>query len=223
MPCETWSAETLRTLPLLSSLSDRELAWLQPAIRRRKFDSRACVLNAGDTPDGLYIIVAGRVQLVHQDQEGRALVAETFGPGEIFGEMGLIDSTPCPASMIATQSCELVFIPRQNVLESLELAAIAKSLLRITLERLCKAHRQMANLALTKVYTRVAQVLAASGHEANGEWHVDVGSQQIAAMVGASREMVSRVLRCMIEKRLIRRYKRKLIVIDREALKAAAA
>jgi hypothetical protein len=80
----------------------------------------------------------------------------------------------------------------------------------------------MANLALTDVYGRVAQVLVESGREVDGEWHVDVGSEQIAAMVGASREMVSRVIKCMIEKRLLRRYKRKLIVLERETLAAPA-
>jgi predicted regulator of amino acid metabolism with ACT domain len=78
----------------------------------------------------------------------------------------------------------------------------------------------MGNLALTDVYGRVAQVLVESGHEVNREWHVDVGAEQIAAMVGASREMVSRVVRCMIEKRLVRRFKRRLIVLDRDALAA---
>ena len=66
-----------------------------------------------------------------------------------------------------------------------------------------------------------SRVLVANGHEFSGEWHVNVGSEQIAAMVGASREMVSRVLRCMIDKRVVRRFKRKLIVMDRDALTAA--
>jgi CRP/FNR family cyclic AMP-dependent transcriptional regulator len=219
MPCSPLSAETLRTLPFLCSLSDREFTWVLPAIRHRAFSARTCVLRAGELAEGLYILISGRVQLVHQDQDGRALIAETFGPGELFGELGLLDATACPASVVAAEDCEVVFIAREPALECLSTsAAAAMSMLRTSLERLCKAHRQMGNLALTKVYGRVAQVLAAHGHEAYGEWHVDVGSQQIAGLVGASREMVSRVLRCMIQKRVIRRFKRKLIVINRDAL-----
>ena len=223
MPGCTWSADVLKTVPLLSELSAADFEQLLPAVQRRAFSARECILRAGESPDGLYVVVSGRVRLVHQDQEGRALIAEIFGPGELFGEMGLIDASGCPASVVAAESCELVFIPRQEVVECMSRShAAAMSLLRTALTRLCKAHRQMANLALTKVYARVAQVLMTNGREADGEWHVDVGSEQIAAMVGASREMVSRVLKCMIEKRLVRRFKRKLIVIDREALSVRA-
>lgn len=219
MPCSTWSAETLRHLPLFSALSDPEFARLLRSTKRRTFSARECVLSAGEPPDGLYIVIAGHVRLVHQDQEGRALIAEIYGPGDMFGEMGLLDATAYPVSVIAAEECGVAFIPREAAIECLESnVAAAMSMLRLSLDRLRKAHRQMANLALTKVYSRVAQVLVSHGCEAGGEWHVDVGSEQIAAMVGASREMVSRVLRCMIEKRVVRRFKRKLIVTDRQAL-----
>jgi CRP/FNR family cyclic AMP-dependent transcriptional regulator len=219
MPGCTWSADVLRKLPLLSELDDADFARLLAAARRRTFPARAFVLRAGETPDGLYVVVSGRVRLVHQDQDGRALIAEIYGPGELFGEMGLMDGSASPANVVASEECELVFIPRENALECMTSSPVAAlSLLRTSLTRLYKAHRQMANLALTPVYGRVAQVLVTNGHEAEGEWHVDVGSEQIAAMVGASREMVSRVLRCMIEKRVVRRFKRRLIVIDRGAL-----
>ena len=76
----------------------------------------------------------------------------------------------------------------------------------------------MANLALVNVYGRVAQLLLETGHDADGEWPVGLRAEDIAALVGASREMVSRVIRSMIERGAVRRYKRKLIVKDRSAL-----
>ena len=215
----------MHALPFLSVLTDPELASLLTSTKRRTFLKRAHILRNGEPSDGLYLVMSGRVRLVHHDHEGRALIAETFGPGELFGEMGLIDGSACPVNVIAAEACEAMFIPRKAALDCLEASAAATmSLLRTSLDRLCRAHRQMANLALTKVYTRVAQVLVSQGHEEvdSGEWHVDVGSEQIAAMVGASREMVSRVLRCMIEKQVVRRVKRRLIVIDRVALGAPA-
>ena len=224
MPGCTWSADILKSLPLLSELAEEDFRRLLLAAKRRTVAARAYVLRAGETPDGLYVVVSGRVRLVHQDPDGRALIAEIYGRGELFGEMGLMDETACPAHVIASEDCELVFIPREAAIECMNLSPVAAlSLLRTSLTRLCKAHRQMANLALTPVYGRVAQVLVSNGHESEGEWHVDVGSEQIAAMVGASREMVSRVLRCMIEKRVVRRFKRRLIVIDRAALSAPDA
>ena len=216
-------AQALQALPFLSVLTDTELASLLASTKRRSFPKRECILRTGEPSDGLYLVISGRVRLVHHDHDGRALIAETFGPGELFGEMGLIDASASPANVIAAEACEAIFIPRNAAMDCLNSSAAATmSLLRTTLDRLCRAHRQMANLALTKVYTRVAQVLVSQGHEDSGEWHVDVGSEQIAAMVGASREMVSRVIRCMIEKRVVRRVKRRLIVIDRAALGALA-
>lgn len=222
MSCSTWPANTLKALPFFSTLNDAELTWLLPSVRRRSFKAKISVLHAGEPADGLYILVSGKARLVHQDNEGHTLIAEVFGPGEVFGEMGLIDATPCPASVVAVNDIETAFIPRESLLECIGTSRTAAvHLLRTSLERLCKAHQQMANLALTKVYTRVAKVLAAHGNDVNGEWHVDVGAEQIAGMVGASREMVSRVVRCMINKQLVRRSKRKLIVLDRDALLAA--
>jgi CRP/FNR family cyclic AMP-dependent transcriptional regulator len=92
--------------------------------------------------------------------------------------------------------------------------------LRSTLERLTDAHRKIEGLAMMTVYGRVARVLLENGHETNCEWRVELGTEQIAAMVGASREMVSRVLKEMSETGTIRRDKRKLIVLDRSAVAA---
>src|SRR5688500_7849589 len=91
MPCSPLSPQMMRTLPLLSSLSDGEITWLLRSAKRRAVPTRTFVLRAGEPADGLYLLIAGRVRLMHHDQEGRALIAETFGPGELFGEMGLID------------------------------------------------------------------------------------------------------------------------------------
>ncbi|MGZ8263749.1 MAG: Crp/Fnr family transcriptional regulator [Burkholderiales bacterium] len=224
MSCNTVSGDRLRNLAFLSALTDTEYASLLPSIARRAYPARSCILRAGDPPDGVCIVLSGRVRLVHEDRERCALIAETFGAGELFGEMGLIDPAACPVSAVAAEDCEVAVIPRDAALECLQTSrGGALNLLRTSLERLCKAHRQMASFALTNVYTRVAQVLAANGREVEGEWHVDVGSEQIAAMVGASREMVSRVIRSMIEKRLVRRFKRRLIVIDRPSLSATAS
>ena len=216
-----YNEAVLRRLPLLSSLGATQFKGLLPSLRRRSVAARTCILHAGDIPDSLYIIVSGRVRLRHEDETGRALIAESFGPNEFFGEMGIMEPAPCPASIEAAENCELVCIPRERLVECLAQSSVAAmSMFRVALKRLTRAHCQMANLALTTVYTRVAQVLLENGQELNGAWHVTVRTEEIAEMVGASREMVSRVLRCMIEKRVVKREKRKLIVLDRDAFSA---
>lgn len=214
----------LRNLPLFSSLTPRQLIAVAPAVKHRTYPAGACIVAAGEVPDGLHILLSGRVRVLHEDAEGHALIAAELGPSEFFGEMGLIDSSPCPASIRAIERCELVWVPQKTVLECIgDNAAAAVSLLRTALERLCAAHHKMAHLALMNVYGRVAHVLLEEGREANGDWLVEAGSEQIAAMVGSSREMVSRVVKSMIGKGAVRRYKRKLIVLDRAALALACA
>lgn len=218
------SPETIRTLPLFEKLTDSQYVALTPSLSRESFPPRACLLRAGDAPDALYVVLAGSVRVVHEDTEGHALIAATLGVDDFFGEMGLIDAAPCPASFHTVERCEILRVPREAFVHCLEASpGTAMYVLRIVLERLCAAHRKMATLALMNVYRRVARVLLDNGREADGDWMVEPGSEQIAAMVGASREMVSRVVRRMIRDGSVRREKRKLVVLDRAALARSLA
>jgi CRP/FNR family cyclic AMP-dependent transcriptional regulator len=213
------SPQLLKSLPPFSSLSDAQFAAVLPSIQHRTYPARACILRAGENSDGLYVILSGHVQLVLEDGEGHELIAGSVGPNEFFGEAGLIDGGPRAASVHAQEACEVLYVPRRTVLELLQHNAdAAVVVLRTVIDRLSDAQIKMACLALTDVYGRVARVLLESSRESDGEWLVQAGSEQIAAMVGASREMVSRVVKDMIRRGAVRRHKRKLIVVDRRLL-----
>jgi CRP-like cAMP-binding protein len=209
----------LRKLPPFSWFTETQLTWALPATERRSYSARATIMKAGDKAEGLFILLSGRIRLVHQDGEGHELVAEFVREGDFFGELGLFDGAECPVNIEAESACEVVFLPRKVVLECIEdNGRAAMCMLRAAVSRLCATHRKLAKVALTTVSQRVAVVLLENGSEADGEWLVEVGAEQIAAMVGASREMVSRVIKSLIEKGIVRRLRRKLIVTDREAL-----
>jgi CRP/FNR family cyclic AMP-dependent transcriptional regulator len=93
-------------------------------------------------------------------------------------------------------------------------------MLRSVVGRLREADRKIASLALMDVHGRVARLLIELAREVNDVWVVDTGSEEMARMVGASREMVSRVLKEMRESGLIRREKRKIIVLDRASMES---
>lgn len=224
MPRFNGEPAVLSTLPPLSWLSEAQIARALPSIQSHTYAPRTCILNAGDPADGLYILVSGRVLVLHEDGDGNEFVLAAVGANDFFGELGLLDSGYCTASVRALEACEVLFIPKTVAMECLESnARAAMCMLRKLAVRLCDAHRKMAGLALTNVYGRVATVLLENGEEAGGEWRVAIGSEQIATMVGASREMVSRVLKDMVQRGLARRHKRKLIVFDRERLPLRAA
>jgi CRP/FNR family cyclic AMP-dependent transcriptional regulator len=213
------SAQLLRSLPPFSSLSDAQFAAVLPSIQHRTYAARSWILRSGENSDGLYVILSGHVQVVLDDGEGHELIAAAIGPNEFFGEAGLIDGGPRAASVQSQEACEVLYIPRKTILELLQHNAdAAVMVLRTVIDRLSDAQLKMASLALTDVYGRVARVLLESSRETDGEWLVQAGSEQIAAMVGASREMVSRVVKDMIRRGAVKRHKRKLIVLDRRLL-----
>ena len=213
------TAAALKSVPLFSTLSDSELAAMLPYTQHRTYPPRTCIVRAGELADGLHIVLSGRARLQLDDGNGHEIIVAEYGAGEFFSEIGLIDASPRLAHVHAQQACEVVFIPRKAVLEWLQRdPATTLWLLSTVLQRLGEAYRKIGNLALVDVYGRVARVLLEAGREVKGEWMVEPGSEQIAAMVGASREMVSRVVKNMINQGIVRRYRRKLIVLDRTAL-----
>jgi CRP/FNR family cyclic AMP-dependent transcriptional regulator len=219
----TGDIEALRRLAPFSWFSSTQLSWALPTIETRSYDRHAVIQRAGRDGDGLYILLDGRVSVVHEDGHAHELLVTRIGPHEFFGELGLFEGQTCAASIRADSRCEILFIPRRVVLECLEdNARAATCMLKKITERLCQTHAKLAHLALTTVEQRVASALVEHSIEAEGVWRVDAGSEQISNMVAASREMVSRVVKKMIADGMVRRDRRKLVVLDREAVSCLA-
>ena len=214
--------QLLKRLPPFSWFSETQLAWALPTIEHRRYPARTVIQRYGDAGDGLYIILSGRVCVLHQDAQGHELIASSVGANDFFGELGLLDNEVCAAGIRSDTACEILFIPRKIVLECLEdNGRAAMCMLKKVILRLCETHRKLATLALTKVYDRVAAVLLEHSREGDGgERRVEIGSEQISGRVAASREMVSRVIKDMIGRGMVRRDKRKLIIVDAAALAA---
>jgi CRP/FNR family transcriptional regulator, cyclic AMP receptor protein len=209
----------LKTVPLFSLFSDHELATLFPAIQHRSYPRHSFMLRAGEKTDALYIILSGKAKVVIDDGDGREVTLTTIGPSEFFGEMSLVDEKPRSASVEALEACEVLYISKPAFMACLkDNFDAAMLILRNVVARLREADRKIASLALMDVHGRVARLLMDLARDVNGMWIVDTGSEEMARMVGASREMVSRVLKEMRDGGLIRRDKRKIIVLDRASM-----
>jgi len=218
MPSFSCTSATLKELPFFSTLSEAEVTKLLPFVQFRTYNRGMFVIASGSAIDGLYIIVSGRLKVVLQDERGRQFIVAQLGPKDLCGE-ALMQECRTGEAVEAVTQCELVYLPRKAVLECLERnPTAAMFILAVVTARLSDARRKMGNLALETVGTRVLRVLLEQGHEEHGEWRVDVGAETIAALVGASREMVSRVTKNLINRGVVRRYKRKLIVANRSRL-----
>jgi CRP-like cAMP-binding protein len=213
------NAQRWKHLPLFLGLESGACSALAATVQERAFRRGALIVEAGEPAAGLYVIVSGRVRVLLDDGDGRELTIGTLGAGDFFGESSVNPGAVHASSIEAEEPCELAFVPRQALLQYvLKDAAAAAEMLAAVVNRLTAAHGSLARLGLRNVYGRVVCVILEQAREANGEWIVDLRSPEIAAMVGASREMVSRVVKDLIGRRIVRRHKRKLVVLDRAAL-----
>jgi CRP/FNR family cyclic AMP-dependent transcriptional regulator len=213
-------SDQLKDLPPFSWLTEAQLEWALPTVQHRSYAARSIVLRAGAPADGLYILLSGRAQLVYEKSNGRQFIASVVRAHDFFGEVGLFEGGDSVASVLATEPCEILYIPRAVVIECLKSNSdAAMCMLSKVIKRLGASQRKLAQFALADVYERVGRVLLEHTPEQEGEVAVEIGSEQIAGLVGSSREMVSRVLKSMMQQGIARRRGRKLMVLDRQALR----
>jgi CRP/FNR family cyclic AMP-dependent transcriptional regulator len=194
----TVSPAVLRTVPLFASFPEEQLRMLATVVSRRSASRGSIVIAAGDPTDSLYIILSGRLKVMMSDAEGKEVILSILSGGEFFGEMGLIDDAPRSASVVAIEPCELLVITRRDFKRCMaENAEMAMAVMRGLVRRLREADRKIGSLALLDVYGRVARLLLDMAETVDGQKMVTkrLPKQDIAKMIGASREMVSRVMK----------------------------
>ena len=192
------STTVLRTVPLFAGFPDEQLRVIASVVSRRNVPRGTIVIVEGDPTDSLYIIIAGRLKVMMSDSEGKEVILAMLGPGEYFGEMGLIDDSPRSATVMAVEPCELIVVTKREFKKILsENFDMAETVMRGLVRRLREADRKIGSLALLDVYGRVARLLMDMAESVNGQKIVTkrLPKQDIAKMIGASREMVSRVMK----------------------------
>ena len=218
--------QILKSVPLFSSFTVVQLGQLLSCVQHRSYPRNAFILRAGEETDALYIILAGRVKVLIPDEEGHEVILSMIGPHEFFGEMGLLDELPRSASVETLEACEMLRLSKAgftNILkDNFELAML---IIRNLVRRLRDADRKIESLALIDVYGRVARLLIDMAENIDGKWIVERAppKQEIARMIGASREMVSRVVKDLQRKGLIRAEKRRIHVLDKLSMQRRAS
>lgn len=195
------TAELLRKVPLFSGLEDEELEDLIAVATRRKYPKEAVIFFESDAGDALYMIDSGRIKVTILSDDGREIILAVLGEKDFFGEMSLLDNAPRSATAIAMQETEMLVLHQRDFLSIVEKRPrVLINLLAVLSSRLRKANQQIGSLALHDVYGRVARILLdmAGG---NGSRTEDgriafrrPTHQEIANMIGATRETVSRMI-----------------------------
>jgi CRP-like cAMP-binding protein len=143
--------ETLRDVPIFSTLDQDDLARLARLVHVRRYAPKECVIEAGASQSGFYVIRSGEVQIVRRRDDGRDETVDLLGPGDLLGEFGLLDDAPRSSSLIATESCELIGFFRPDLMDILDTRPSmgCRILLRLGQEMAKALHRDYAALRAT--------------------------------------------------------------------------
>jgi len=188
----------LRNVPLFSMLAEGQLQLLTRVLSRKAYPKNSTIIAAGDPTDAMYIVVSGRLKVVMSDKEGQEVILAILNQGEFFGEMGLIAQAPRSATVTTIEPCELLTITRADFTKCLQgNFDLTMNVIRGLVKRLREADKKIGSLALMDVYGRVARLLLEMAETIDGQKVVTkkLTKRDIAKMIGASREMVSRVMK----------------------------
>lgn len=191
--------DLLRRVPIFTALSPHQLDQLADAVTKRRVKRGDLIVEQGKKSHALFVILSGRARVVMTDRRSREVILDVLGAGDYVGEISLIDGKSHSANVQAEVQCDLLVLGHAEFSRCLaENHAMANSVIKGLVSRLRKADEKISSLALMDVYGRVAQVLVGASRTAGTNQLLikdKITRQDIAKMVGASREMVSRVMR----------------------------
>ncbi|MBY0579394.1 MAG: Crp/Fnr family transcriptional regulator [Burkholderiales bacterium] len=185
--------------------------------KKRVYPKNSIVLNEGDPSSFLYVIHTGRLKVFLSDEQGREIVINIMGPGEYFGEMSLIDNEARSASVMTVEDSQLTLVSRSDFSDCLaENPELAFPLMLGLIKRLRNATKKIGSLALMDVYGRVASTLLQLASEQDNQLVIEkkLTHQELANIVGASREMVSKIMHDLTEGGYVSVDSRKRIILN---------
>ena len=206
----------LENVPLFSGVRrEEELASMARVAVMKNYGKHAAILREGEKSDALYIVASGKVKVVLSTDDGKEVILAIIGKGEFFGEMALIDEQPRSADVVAMEPSQLLVIGKSDFINCLaHNPQMAFRIMQGLIQRLRNADRKIESLALLDVYGRVARTLLDLAKPEDGKLVVGgkLSQQDLADMIGASREMVSRILRDLTVSGHIRVESKKIIL-----------
>ena len=187
----------LADISLFAELQPGELNDLAAQARIRTFPKNAILINEGDLNASMYVLLSGTVKVYTSDGEGREALLRTFGPGDYFGELTLLDEQPRSASVMTLEPCKVMILTRDALIDCLQRhSTMAIGLLKVLSGKLRRQSAITKDLALLSVYERLVKLLRELAREQDGLLVVEgVSQRKLADQVFASREMITLILK----------------------------
>jgi CRP/FNR family cyclic AMP-dependent transcriptional regulator len=217
--------DLLARVPLFAALDDESAAHLGATMTRRTLARGHVVFSEGDAGDRLFVVLDGKVKISRAAADGRENLLAVLGTAEMFGELSLFDPGPRTASVTTITESTLASLDHDDLRPLLiERPAVAVQLLKALAQRLRRTNEAMADLVFTDVPGRVAKALldlsAKFGVvEGNGtRVRHDLTQEELAQLVGASREAVNKALSEFAHRGWLRIDGRSVLILDADRL-----
>ncbi|GAB4098234.1 Crp/Fnr family transcriptional regulator [Sinomonas halotolerans] len=218
--------EVLRRAPLFATLDDDAFRLLMDELTEVDLSRGASVFREGDQGDQLYFIVSGKVKLGRTSPDGRESLLAILGPGELFGEMALFDPAPRNATATAVSETRLAGLKNEALNTLLRSRPeVSAQLLQALARRLRRTNDSLSDLVFSDVPGRVAKALLdladRFGRPATDGVLVahELTQEELAQLVGASRETVNKALAEFVQRGWIRLEARAVVILDMQRLR----
>ncbi|MFZ5597244.1 MAG: Crp/Fnr family transcriptional regulator [Bacillota bacterium] len=219
--------EYLRKIMLFACLDDRQLAEVDNLIVERNYQRGRILFVEGEPGEAVFFLKEGRVKISRQSEDGREQILHFIHPGEMFAEVVLFDGGPYPATAETVEDSKIGMIRNEDMERiTLNNPGIALGILKIMARRLRMAQKQINDLALMDTSRRLASTLiflaADRGKpcESGTSIEMSLTNQDLANMIGASRETVNRILSDMRRQKALLVEKKRIIICDMKKLKS---
>jgi len=191
--------ESLRTIPLFSAVSDDDLDAVASLLIERRFPKNKTIVEEGLPGDYMYVVREGRVKVTKLSGDGREKILEMLDEGSFFGDMSLLDGAPRSASVKTLTETRIFALSRADFLSLLRSSPdLAMAVIQVLTGRLRQMDDQASSLSFQRVKERARGLLQRLARdEATNERMATpaLTHQQIADMIGTSRETVTRVIK----------------------------
>ena len=222
--------ESLARIPFFAGLETSTLERVAAGTRSRRFRRGEVIFHEGDPGDALFIIVAGEVKIALPSEEGDEAILATLGPGDVFGELALLDGAPRSATASALVGTEVVMLPRDRFRELVATEpAVRDTLLAALAGELRRLTTHVEELHFLDMTGRLAARLVRLAREAGpapagGPIHLrrTLTQAELASMVGCTRQSVNKLLGQFADDGLVRVDRDGIAVIDLDGLVAAS-
>jgi CRP/FNR family transcriptional regulator, cyclic AMP receptor protein len=213
--------DVLGRAPLFEALDEESGKALRAGVIDVQLARGDRLFDEGDAGDRLYVILEGKIKLTRTVPDGRENLLSVLGPGEMFGELSLFDPRPRTASAVAVTDARLAALGHDYLLHWLTgRPDVALHLLRALAQRLRRANDVMADLVFTDVPGRVAKALLdladkfGEQEDAGLQVHHDLTQEELAQLVGASRETVNKALADFSARGWLQLHAKSVLILD---------